>query len=64
MRSGAVDFVIVGADRIAANGDIMIEHRHADKIGEWRGNPTALAGVGVNNPAFAISSVRRRARPK
>ena len=94
MRSGAVDLVIVGADRIAANGDvanklgtysltrtvrhhsvpfyvaapwsmvdlaasigrdIMIEHRHADKIGEWRGSPTALAGVGVNNPAFAIT---------
>jgi methylthioribose-1-phosphate isomerase len=88
LRSGAVDLVIVGADRIAANGDvankvgtygvalaarahgipfyvaapwstvdpatasggdIVIEHRHADELGELP------AGTSVWNPAFDVT---------
>jgi methylthioribose-1-phosphate isomerase len=56
MRKGKVNIVLVGADRIAANGDVA--KRDEREVLEIEGVPIAPRGARAANPAFDVTPAR------
>jgi methylthioribose-1-phosphate isomerase len=59
-QQGTFDAVIVGADRIAANGDAAnkIEERSAQEVTDILGSRMAPEGIHVRHPAFDVTPAR------
>src|SRR5918997_394349 len=57
IRTGQVDAVVTGFDRVAANGDVAIEieERGADEVRSAAGTLLTVPGTPVRNPAFDVT---------
>ena len=52
---GFVDFAVIGADRIARNGDTANKIGSGNEVTRWSGLPTTPAGARGFNPAFDVT---------